>query len=53
LRVAPRFREEYEARRRAGSALDLPRALARAMRARGPGFAAAHATLIDELERAL
>ena len=51
LRVAPAFREEYEARRRSGRALDLPRALARALRSRGPGFTAAHASLIGELER--
>jgi 4-alpha-glucanotransferase len=51
-RVAPSFREDYEALRRAGRALDLRRALARAMRSRGPGFVAAHATLIGELERA-
>jgi 4-alpha-glucanotransferase len=50
-RVAPTFREDYEALRRAGRALDLRRALARALRSRGPGFAAAHASLIAGLER--
>jgi 4-alpha-glucanotransferase len=50
LRVAPSFREDYESRRRAGLALDLPRALARALRARGKSFSAAHAGLIGDLE---
>jgi 4-alpha-glucanotransferase len=52
LRVAPSFRADYPARRRAGQALHLPRALARALRARGPGFAGAHASLLDDLEAA-
>jgi 4-alpha-glucanotransferase len=51
LRVLPSFRRDYETRRRAGLALDLPRALARALRARGASFAAAHATLLEQLER--
>jgi 4-alpha-glucanotransferase len=52
LRVRPSFRGDYEARRRAGLAFDLPRALARALRARGPGRAAPPAALIADLERA-
>jgi 4-alpha-glucanotransferase len=52
LRVAPCFRQDYEGRRRAGLALDLPRALARALRARGESFSAAHAGLVEDLERA-
>jgi 4-alpha-glucanotransferase len=51
LRVAPSFRQDYEDRRRAGLALDLPQALARALRARGESFSAAHAGLIEDLER--
>ena len=51
LRILPSFREDYAARRREGSALDLPRALARAMRGRGASFAAAHRTLLESLER--
>jgi hypothetical protein len=50
LRVAPEYRREHEERLRDGSAFDLPRAAARALRARGGAFVAAHRTLIDELE---
>lgn len=50
LRLGPDFRADYAARRRRGEALDLRRALALALRARGPGFAAAHATLLAELD---
>ena len=51
LRVPPSFREEYEAKRRARRALDLPKALAQALRSRGGSFAAAHAALVAELDR--
>lgn len=51
LRVPPSFREDYEERRRAGLALDVPRALAAALRSRGATFAAAHASLIADLDR--
>ncbi len=51
LRVSPEFREEYVQRRRRRRALDLPRALSRALRSRGAAFAATHATLIEDLER--
>jgi 4-alpha-glucanotransferase len=50
LRVSSSFREDYAQRRRQGTALDLPRALARALRSRGETFAAAHAGLIEDLE---
>lgn len=51
LRVPERFGELYRAGRAAGRALDLPRALARALRSRGAGFVAAHAGLVARLER--
>jgi 4-alpha-glucanotransferase len=50
LRVTSGYREDYAARLRSRRALDLPRALARALRSRGPAFVAAHASLIGELE---
>ncbi len=49
LRVPRDFARLYDARRRAGGALDLPRALARALRSRGAAFVAAHRSLIDDL----
>jgi 4-alpha-glucanotransferase len=51
LRIAPSFRADYKARLREGLALDLARALARALRSRGPSFTAAHASLVEDLER--
>ena len=50
LRVSPDYRQEHEARVREGSAFQLPRAAARALRARGAAFVAAHRTLVEELE---
>jgi len=50
LRVPQAFREVYEARRARGEALDVPRALALAMRARGAAFVEAHAGLLAALE---
>jgi 4-alpha-glucanotransferase len=52
LRVPPDFRRRYEERAARGAALVLPRALARALRARGSAFVAAHRGLVDDLERA-
>jgi 4-alpha-glucanotransferase len=51
LRVPPDFGRQYEQRAAHGTALVLPRALARALRARGSAFVAAHLSLIDDLER--
>jgi 4-alpha-glucanotransferase len=51
LRVPPDFGRQYEQRAAHGTALGLPRALARALRARGSAFVAAHLSLIDDLER--
>jgi 4-alpha-glucanotransferase len=51
LRVSPDFRRQHEERVARGAALDLPRALARALRARGAAFAASHRGLIEDLER--
>lgn len=51
LRVPPSFGEGYPTLRRAGRALDLPKALARALRSRGRGFLAAHTALVADLER--
>jgi len=48
-RVPSDFRAAYEARRARGLALDLPGALARALRARG--LAARHRDLVEALER--
>ena len=50
MRVPRAFRETYAERRARGEALDIPRALARAMRARGEAFVAAHAELVAALE---
>jgi 4-alpha-glucanotransferase len=51
LRVSADFRRQHEERVARGAALDLPRALARALRARGATFAATHRGLIEDLER--
>jgi 4-alpha-glucanotransferase len=52
LRVSPDFRREHGERVARGAALDLPRVLARALRARGASFVAAHRSLIEDLESA-
>jgi 4-alpha-glucanotransferase len=52
-RIPPDFAGRYEAARREGRALDLPRALATAMRARGNEFASAHGDLLGKLEERL
>jgi hypothetical protein len=52
LRVSPDFRREHATRVREGAALVLPRVLGRALRSRGAAFAAAHRSLLEELERA-
>jgi 4-alpha-glucanotransferase len=51
LRIPPDFRARHAAGRRAGRALDLPRVLALAMRARGADFARAHAPLLAALDQ--
>jgi 4-alpha-glucanotransferase len=51
LRVPTDFRRTYARRRSANGALDLPRALARALRARGAAFVSAHRRLIADLEQ--
>jgi 4-alpha-glucanotransferase len=51
LRVAPSFRTRYAVDVAAGRALDVPRALARALRSRGPSFIASHGALLRDLER--
>jgi 4-alpha-glucanotransferase len=50
LRLASDWLGEYERRREAGDALDLPSALATAIRARGPSVAAAHRALLSQLD---
>lgn len=50
LRIPHGVRREHAGRVREGSALDLPRALARALRSRGAAFAAAHRELLAALE---
>ena len=50
MRVPQAFRAAYEERRARGEALDVPRALALAMRARGAAFVAAHADLLAALD---
>lgn len=50
LRIPGDFAARYERARREGRALDLPRALATAMRARGSDFASAHRDLLANLE---
>jgi 4-alpha-glucanotransferase len=49
-RLGPDFREEYAARLARSEALDLPRAMAVAIRARGDAFAAAHGPLLAQLD---
>jgi len=51
LRVTPDFAATYRERLARARALDLPRALVLALRARGDTFAAGHAGLIAALER--
>ncbi len=50
LRLPHDFRRVHADRLAAGEALDIPRALARALRSRGPSFAAARRELIAALE---
>ena len=50
LRIPGDFAPRYDRARREGRALDLPRALATAMRARGAEFTAAHRELLGRLE---
>lgn len=52
LRVPPDFRRAYPERVARGEALDVPRALARALRARGGPLPAAHRDLLAALQRA-
>jgi 4-alpha-glucanotransferase len=49
-RVPPDFRQQYAARLAEGRALDLPRALARALRSRGAAFAGEHEDLLAALD---
>lgn len=51
LRIAPDYAGRYADAARRGEALDLPCVLALALRQRGAAFAAAHAGLIERLER--
>ena len=51
MRVPRAFREVYAERVARGEALDVPGALAQAMRARGEAFVAAHADLVAALEK--
>jgi 4-alpha-glucanotransferase len=51
LRVPPDFEARYSEARRAGRALDLPRVLAMAIRARGADFARSHAPLLAALDQ--
>ena len=50
LRVPPDFAVEHPRAARQGTALDLPAALATAIRARGPRFEVAHRALIEQLD---
>ena len=52
LRVSPDFAVAYRAAAAKGAALDLPGALATAMRARGAAFAAGHRELLQQLDAA-
>jgi 4-alpha-glucanotransferase len=52
LRVPPDFTTAYPAAAAKGAALDLPAALAMAMRARGSAFAAEHRELLQQLDAA-
>jgi 4-alpha-glucanotransferase len=49
-RIPPDFAARYPETRHEGGALDLPRVLAMAIRARGRDFAAAHRDLLERLE---
>ena len=51
LRIPPDFAARYAGARSAGRALDLPRVLTMAMRARGSDFARAHAPLVAALDQ--
>lgn len=51
LRVSPRYQAEYARGLAADRVLNLPKALARALRARGRGFAEEHRALLEDLER--
>jgi hypothetical protein len=51
LRIAPDYSSRYAEAAQRGEALDLPCVLALALRQRGRAFAAAHAGLIERLER--
>jgi 4-alpha-glucanotransferase len=51
LRISPDFESRYLESCRTGRALDLPRAVVLAIRARGDAFAAAHRPLLAALER--
>jgi 4-alpha-glucanotransferase len=51
LRIPPDFEARHAEARRAGRALDLPRVLAMAIRARGADFARPHAPLLAELDQ--
>ena len=51
LRVPPDFRQAFAARLATGQALDIPRALARALRSRGEPFVSDHRELILALQR--
>jgi 4-alpha-glucanotransferase len=50
LRVPPDFAEAYRTAAAKGAALDVPAALATAMRARGAAFAAGHRELLQQLD---
>lgn len=50
MRVPSAYREIYEERRTRGEAMDIPAALALAMRARGDAFVRAHEGVISALE---
>jgi 4-alpha-glucanotransferase len=51
LRVPPDFEARHAEARRAGRALDLPRVLSMAIRARGADFARSHAALVAALDQ--
>ena len=50
LRVPPDYRQKYPTSAGRGKALDIPKALAMAMRARGKDFSREHRGLIEKLE---
>ncbi len=51
LRVPPDFEARHAEARRAGRALDLPRVLSMAIRARGADFARSHAAVVAALDQ--